>query len=89
MAVKCIRRVDDQGRVIIPVNVRNMLNLEPGTDVEVDVIDGAIKLIPVLERCEICGESVEGKHHAKITVGDDAKRICYKCSQKIMKHIMR
>lgn len=90
MAVKVLRRVDDQGRIIIPSNIREMLNLSSGCVVEVDVTDeGEVKLIPATERCDVCGKSVKDKHHAEIKAGKETKRICYDCSQKIMKHIMK
>lgn len=90
MAVKSYRLVDDQGRVIIPSHIRKDLNLAPGVRVEFDADeDGTIRMRAVAARCEICGESVEDKHHAEIKAGAEKKRICYECSQKILRHIVK
>lgn len=37
-----------QGRVTLPVEARRALHLEPGTDFEVEVVDGTIVLTPAV-----------------------------------------
>lgn len=85
-----IRYVDDQSRVIIPAHIRKALNISPGTPLEIFMgEDGTIRIRPTYERCAICGASVKDKHHAEIKAGTEMKHICYDCSQKILKHIMK
>ena len=90
MANKSTRLVDPQGRVIIPGHIRKALNIAPGNTVEVELDDdNNIHVRLVQERCAVCGKSVEGKHRAEIKAGTTTKHICYECSQKILKSIMK
>ncbi len=90
MATKSTRYVDNQGRVILPAHIRKALNLGPGKSIEVSLDDdGTIRIVAVRERCSICGESVEGKHHTKVTVGTGEKLFCYNCCQAIARAMMK
>ena len=84
------RYVDPQGRIILPAHIRKALNLQPGNLVSMEVTEnGTIKIRVEEERCSLCGESVEGKHHAKIKVGPVTKNVCYNCSQAIAREMMK
>lgn len=90
MKESTIRYVDNQIRIVIPAHIRKTLNIAPGTPIEISLEDdGTIRIRPTYERCSICGASVEGVHHAEIKAGSEKKHICYECSQKILKHIMK
>lgn len=92
MSTKSTRLVDNQGRVIIPNHIRKALNLTPGNLVEVELDDdNNIRIRATQERCAVCGKSVEGKHRAEITASkkSDKKFICYECSQKILKNVLK
>lgn len=90
MAVKSIRRVDDQGRIIMPSHIRKALNLNQGAVVEVELDDdGTIRMKASAERCAICGESVEGKRFTPLTNGQDRKLICYDCAQAVARAMMK
>lgn len=90
MATKTIRRVDDLGRIVLPSHIRKALNLNPGNHVSVDLDeDGIIRVVPVEERCSICGESVEEKHHTKVKIGANEKCVCFHCAQTIAREIVR
>ncbi|MGI8759836.1 MAG: AbrB/MazE/SpoVT family DNA-binding domain-containing protein [Jatrophihabitantaceae bacterium] len=39
--------IDKTGRVVIPMPLRNRLGLTPGTELEVDEVDGGVVLRPV------------------------------------------
>lgn len=62
-----IRRVDDLGRIVIPVELRRMLELENGQDVSITVQADALVLRKFMPGCVFCGEweqlaVFEGKH---------------------------
>ena len=79
MTVK--RRIDDQGRIIIPNHIRKDLNLVAGTVVEVDMTDDfTITVRPTAGNCCICGKSLEGKDTIRVT---DQKTLCFSCAEKV------
>lgn len=81
MSIK--RRIDDQGRIIIPNHIRKELNLVSGTLVEVGMDeDKNIVVKPTSDNCCICGKSLEGKDTIKIT---KTKTMCYECAESIAK----
>ena len=79
MTVK--RRIDDQGRIIIPNHMRKDLNLVPGTLVEVSMDeDKTITVRLTADNCCICGKSLEGKDTIKVTKD---KTMCFSCAEKV------
>lgn len=79
------RRLDDQGRIIIPNHMRKGLNLGPGSLVEVTMDDdNNIVIKPAAENCCICGKSLEGKDTIKVT---KEKSMCFECAETIAKVI--
>ena len=62
-----IRRVDDLGRIVIPIELRRMLDLENGQDMSITVQADALVLRKFQPGCIFCGEReqlviFEGKH---------------------------
>ena len=87
MTTKSNRYMDPQGRIIIPTHIRKALNLAPGNLVEVALEDdGTIRIRPSIERCCICGDTVEGMRRAELAKG---KFVCYSCCQKVAKAMMK
>ena len=83
MTVK--RRIDDQGRIIIPNHIRKDLNLVPGSLVEVSMDgDNTITVRPTSDNCCICGKSLEGKDAIKIA---KTKTMCFSCAEEVAKVI--
>lgn len=39
MAIKFIRKIDDLGRIVIPKDLREMFDLNPGDDIEISADD--------------------------------------------------
>lgn len=77
------RRLDEQGRVIIPNHYRKGLNLGPGSLVEVTMDDdNNIVIKPANENCCICGVSLEGKDTIQIT---KQKSMCRECAEAVAK----
>lgn len=85
MKVKATSRVDKQGRIVIPVQIRKELLLDTGSIVTIAMDhQGAIRVEPMNERrCSICGESVEAAHRIPITVGPNVKYVCVHCANAI------
>ena len=53
------RTIDEKGRVTIPKDIRDRLDLEPGTEVTVQLQEGRIVLVPGVSREEFI-ERMEG-----------------------------
>ena len=56
-----IRKIDELGRVVIPAEFREELNISPKCDMEMQMKDRAILLIPRDRACSICGEAISKK----------------------------
>ncbi len=66
------RKVDQLGRVVLPVELRRSLGLREGDLVEVGVDGSSILLTKVEARCTFCGSSTELREFA-------GKRVCQDC----------
>lgn len=70
------RKVDDLGRIVLPVEMRRMFGIRPGDNLEIRVDGGAILLRKIETRCVFCG-------------GEDGlrpyrdKRVCPACAADI------
>jgi len=67
-----VRRLDDLGRVVIPVEIRRTLGWEEKVPVEIYVDDGKIVLKKYEPGCVFCGEA-EG------VLAHRGKRVCRGC----------
>jgi len=78
-----VTRVDSKGRIVIPQEVRDQLELGPGTEVEVRVEDGQIVVDPevdpeeIIRRTEQLLEEVATERAATPSAGenDDGERV--------------
>jgi AbrB family looped-hinge helix DNA binding protein len=79
--VSSIRRLDGQGRVILPAYIRKALNLAEDSTVTISMTEaGSVLITPTTKNCCICGEGVDGVPHAQeITVGAETRYICPSC----------
>ena len=73
-----IRRVDELGRVVIPIEIRNKFDIVEKDPLEVYVDGNSIILKKYEPNCLFCGKSKE------LAVFSD-KLICDKCISKISK----
>lgn len=71
-----VRKVDDLGRVVIPVELRRTMNIDKGDPVEVYVDNGKIIFKKYEPDCIFCGE-VEN------TIKFDDKVVCTECILKL------
>ncbi|MGH9283596.1 MAG: AbrB/MazE/SpoVT family DNA-binding domain-containing protein [Acidimicrobiales bacterium] len=49
------RKVDDLGRIVLPVEMRRMFGIRPGDELEIGVDGNAILLRKMEVRCVFCG----------------------------------
>ena len=74
-----IKNVDEQGRVLIPSQIRERIDLRPGDPVEIsDIGDDTILVRRAIERCITCDKPLEGDNYVKI---DTANKLCPTCSR--------
>ena len=71
-----VRRVDELGRVVIPIEIRNKFNISEKDPIEIYVDGPSIVLKKVEPNCIFCGNS------KNLTTYKD-KLICNKCAKKI------
>ncbi len=75
-ATGIIRRVDELGRVVIPIEIRNQFNIVEKDPIEIYVDDSSIILKKYQPNCVFCGNTenlVEYKN----------KLVCEKCSKQL------
>ena len=73
-----IRRMDELGRVVIPIEIRNQFNIVEKDPIEIYVDGSSIVLKKFEPNCIFCGNTKD-----LLTYND--KFICKKCSEKIGK----
>ncbi|MCI8759930.1 MAG: AbrB/MazE/SpoVT family DNA-binding domain-containing protein [Clostridia bacterium] len=71
-----IRRVDELGRVVIPIEIRNQFNIVEKDPIEIFVNGSSIILKKFEPNCIFCGNNEN-----LLTYND--KLICYDCANKI------
>ncbi len=72
------RKVDSLGRIVIPKEIREELNLRENTSLRIKVKNSNIILGKIAESCKICGNSQKIDLHFF-----DNTWICNTCIQKI------
>lgn len=73
-----IRRVDELGRVVIPIEIRNQFNIIEKDPIEIYVEGGTIVLKKFEPNCIFCDNT-------KNLVAFNDKLICEECAKKIGK----
>lgn len=71
-----VRKVDNLGRVVIPKELRNTLNIQEGSPLEIYTDDGQIILKKYEPDCIFCGEADD-------VVNWKGKNICKKCLHEL------
>ena len=75
-ATGIIRRVDELGRVVIPIEIRNKLEIVEKDPIEIYVDGSSIILKKFVPNCIFCGNS-------KNLVEYNGKLVCEKCAHKL------
>lgn len=71
-----IRKIDELGRIVIPMELRNKLNIAEKDSLEIYVEGSSIVLKKYHSNCTFCGSDKD-----LLSFGD--KLICSKCKEKI------
>lgn len=72
------RKVDELGRIVIPMELRNKLNIDFKDSLEIFVEGSSIILKKVESNCIFCGST-------KKLINFNDKQICSKCYEKLQK----
>lgn len=79
-SAKVIRKIDELGRIVLPIETRKSLNLKEKDSVEISVFDGGIFLKPThTQYCTFCEGENDLIEHGK-------KYICKTCLAEINGH---
>lgn len=71
-----IRKVDELGRIVLPIELRRTLDIEVRDEMEIFIDDGKIVLQKFEPTCTFCGSS-----RGLLTFR--GKNICHECAEKI------
>lgn len=74
-----VRKIDELGRVVIPMEMRRSMGIEDGDSFEIFVDDGRIVLSKYLPLCIFCGGGED-------LVEYNGKKICKHCRAEIGKN---
>lgn len=80
-----IRIIDSVGRIVIPVNIRNSLEIRPGDDIELFVGEEQIVLRKHTRPCIFCGQTDDVIEY-KSRIICDTCMISLKCYDQL-KHL--
>ena len=78
MKVVETRKIDSLGRVVIPLELRNKLDIDDKSDIDICVKDGQIILKKCEPNCKICGEADSLKQIASKDI-----YVCVDCQNAI------
>lgn len=79
-ATGIVRKVDELGRVVIPIELRNKFDIKVKDPIEIFVDSNAIVLKKYEPNCIFCGNS-------KDLIEYNNKLVCKKCVEKLEKEI--
>ena len=79
-ATGIVRRLDELGRIVLPMEIRNTFNLEPQDPVEIFVDGDRIILMKYQPCCIFCKST-------KDNVIYNEKRVCKACIEKLKKEL--
>lgn len=70
------RKVDDLGRIVLPVEMRRMFGIRPGDELEIGVDGASIMLRKIEARCVFCGAEAGLRPYRQ-------KQVCSPCSTEL------
>ena len=71
-----IKKIDNLGRVVVPKGYRQMLGLEPGDPLDVELDGDRLVIAPHRDGCTFCGEEAVAQAYL-------SKNICSECLEQI------
>ena len=75
-ATGIVRKVDELGRIVLPIELRRTLGIEVRDPIEIYVEEDKILLKKYAPACIICGES-------DVLIEYKGKKICRKCIERM------
>ena len=76
MTTGIVRKMDELGRIVLPIEIRNTLDINAKDSLEIFVEDGSIILKKYQPSCIFCGSAEDN-----VVFGD--KRVCKACIAKL------
>ncbi|HET9733289.1 MAG TPA: AbrB/MazE/SpoVT family DNA-binding domain-containing protein [Acidimicrobiales bacterium] len=70
------RRIDHLGRIVVPVELRRMLGINPGDELDVAVKNGSVTLTKIQQGCVFCGRDEDVQTFRE-------RLVCVPCSQDL------
>lgn len=70
------RRIDHLGRIVVPVEMRRMLEITPGDELEIAVQGDSITLSRLRRGCVFCGTEEDLRTYRE-------KEICSRCAVEV------
>lgn len=77
-ATGVVRKLDDLGRLVFPIELRRTLNINEGDPMEIFVDEGSILLKKYQPECIFCGEAKDVSNYK-------GKNICADCREELKK----
>lgn len=77
-SIGIVRKLDNLGRIVIPKELRNKMDIEEGTGLEIYTEGNKIILQKYEQKCVFCGED-----NLNIIEDHGDKKICHKCIKEI------
>ena len=74
MANGIVRRLDNLGRIVIPIEIRRTLEIKEGDPIEIFAHGGMIILEPQERKCAVCGSIGE--------VRINGSCVCHNCAKQ-------
>lgn len=71
-----IKKIDNLGRVVVPKGYRQMLGLQPGDTLDVEVDGGKLLISPHMDGCTFCGSATIASTYL-------GKHICPACLEEL------
>lgn len=78
MQTNILRKIDFQGRINIPKQFRNQLNLNAEDELYITYSHGTLVITPKRKTCKICGSTIPDNYEMPI---------CDNCLMKIIKDL--
>lgn len=71
-----VRRIDELGRVVLPIEIRQRLNIKEKDPLEISIKDEGVFIKKTIPSCVFCNSTVRLKYFSK-------KNICKNCINKL------
>lgn len=70
------RKIDQLGRIVLPIEIRRSFGLEPGSEVDIRTLEYGILLSPRAASCTCCGSMAD-------LLNVDGITLCRNCARRL------